>query len=65
MKKVFRIWKMLESDLNSDDPIESVRASILSLRSSWPFECEGKTQNEIWDADYLFDEDWFAEGEDE
>lgn len=63
MKKVFRIWKMLENDLSNDDKYlrEAIGASILALQTKWAFKCEGKTLEECKGLGYEIFPDWLVE----
>lgn len=69
LKKVFRIWKMLESDLYGNlsrkDLEDSIQLSIISLKVGWPFKIEGLTKEEIKKRYplYTISENWFVEEE--
>ena len=56
MKKVFRIWKFVEFNNSEDNQI-----LIESLKNSWPYECEGKTREEIIKLGYLTNSNWMVE----
>ena len=66
MKKVFRIWKMLENDLDNNKNnkkllLEAIRGSVLSLQCKWPFQCEGKTLEECKGLGYQIFSEWLVE----
>lgn len=74
MKKVFRIWKMLEEDVEMSELMttdkevlkSNIKMTIESLKSGWPLKCEGKTKEECIKLGHPFvanTEQWFVEEE--
>jgi len=65
MKKVFRIWKMLEQDLKEELPetISNIQDSILCLKDGWAVVCDGKTVEECAELEYIIDDSWLVEEE--
>lgn len=66
-KKVFRIWKMLQSDLENSQTegiLRSViQSTIESLQISWPLDAEGKTAAELTRMGISFSDWWLVEEE--
>ena len=62
MRKVFRIWKFAERCLSFNTK-EDNQNLIKSLKSSWPFEMEGKTIEEIGKLCYMTCSEWMVEEE--
>ena len=57
MKKVFRIWKYVESMRR----LGHYKGAVASLKRGWPQDCEGKTAEEIEKIGLGASEAWMVE----
>ena len=53
-KKVFSVKKFILWSIKAD----ILESAIISLKSGWPFELEGKTADEINAMGYEWNEEW-------
>lgn len=59
MKRVFRIWKMLQCDLEIS-PAE-VEDTIACLKNGWPQRCDGKTVDECAKMGFAIVDSWLVQ----
>ena len=58
MKKVFRLWKLVEYNLSASSDHHDINLIIEALKTGWPQQCDGLTQVKMLSLGYSCNDHW-------